>query len=725
MGQYYVGLVDVDNSSQIVIGVGTLWNNEIKVGDIFGLQDNASYYIVGNVDSDTQITLTANYAGITQAGVTYYITRDFTPIYSLPYPTQGDVQTATIVGEMTRKVDSLAWSVGVHNNLTGVQGGSTSEFYHVNELIYNDLTTNQQLEKIQIDGTPKFERVQLGNVSITEFDATPKGYVDAMLDDSFYSTDSTWTSFHIRNKIAALIDDASTSLDTTLSSAKIYGLTDDSAETNVNTWSAYKIISKITSMIDDFISSDFFTWSSSKIALEIRLLIDDLTTSPVKTWSSEEIDNRINILIDDGPPVNYKAWSGLRSSKLVDDSVTTDTSAWSGLQTEEKIAGLLVDGAPDLETTWTSGHIDNQIKSGGGGGAIDDGAISLKTTWSSEKLNNELDGKIDNLTLREKLTDWHSAALPVWGRWGLILWIPELEIFCSFDMENNEGMCTSANGVDWVYNSFPSMFMYVRVALWIPELSKIIALNTKLYDYNTDLSVISSDGTTWEQIDTPRSDWSGLAWSDSLSLLCAVSSSPWDSTGVIPQVMTSPDGVTWTAVMTPENNSAWSSIAWSEELTTFLAVASAGTHRIMFSPNGVDWTLDIANFIGTESTVPTCVIWHAQTSKFYISNDSSLYPSQYSTDGIVWWGVYFSYMVGSKQIKWIDDLELFILVSSQGGLSISYDGIHWEILTHLMSALDNSWFSVAWSAKLQMMICATAVGAEFYNHNSLMVSRVK
>jgi hypothetical protein len=57
------------------------------------------------------------------------------------------------------------------------------------------------------------------------------------------------------------------------------------------------------------------------------------------------------------------------------------------------------------------------------------------------------------------------------------------------------------------------------------------------------------------------------------------------------RVMTSPDGVTWTAQTTPADNN-WLSVTWADALGLLVAVANTGTgNRVMTSPNGVIWTV--------------------------------------------------------------------------------------------------------------------------------------
>ena len=57
------------------------------------------------------------------------------------------------------------------------------------------------------------------------------------------------------------------------------------------------------------------------------------------------------------------------------------------------------------------------------------------------------------------------------------------------------------------------------------------------------------------------------------------------------RVMTSPDGVTWTAQTAAEAN-GWDSVTFGNGV--FVAVAQGGTHRVMTSPDGVTWTAQTA-----------------------------------------------------------------------------------------------------------------------------------
>jgi hypothetical protein len=67
-----------------------------------------------------------------------------------------------------------------------------------------------------------------------------------------------------------------------------------------------------------------------------------------------------------------------------------------------------------------------------------------------------------------------------------------------------------------------------------------------------------------------------VTWAKELGLLVAVAFS-----GTGNRVMTSPDGITWTARSSAADNT-WFSVTWAKELGLLVAVASSGTgNRVM------------------------------------------------------------------------------------------------------------------------------------------------
>jgi hypothetical protein len=75
-------------------------------------------YDVASVDSDTQITLSAPYAGTTASGVVYAIGTGFTVPDNFPEMSQGDIETATIFTRAMRKIQG---------KITGIESNTTNE----------------------------------------------------------------------------------------------------------------------------------------------------------------------------------------------------------------------------------------------------------------------------------------------------------------------------------------------------------------------------------------------------------------------------------------------------------------------------------------------------------------------------------------------------------------------------------------------------------------------
>ena len=109
---YTTGTVTVTNSSANVLGAGTSWAANIAAGDIF-TGPNAVAYTVQSVTNDTNLVLTANYAGTTLAGQTYTIARNRSyPLYALGSDTYNEIigikalsitQTATDTHPLTEQ----------------------------------------------------------------------------------------------------------------------------------------------------------------------------------------------------------------------------------------------------------------------------------------------------------------------------------------------------------------------------------------------------------------------------------------------------------------------------------------------------------------------------------------------------------------------------------------------------------------------------------------------
>lgn len=83
---YVAGTVSVTTGSAVVTGSGTLWATNLSAGQIFFLPGGSRYAIL-SVDSNTQITLSANYAGATASGQGYYVITSTVGVFTLTQET--------------------------------------------------------------------------------------------------------------------------------------------------------------------------------------------------------------------------------------------------------------------------------------------------------------------------------------------------------------------------------------------------------------------------------------------------------------------------------------------------------------------------------------------------------------------------------------------------------------------------------------------------------------
>ena len=134
MAQYKTGTVSVTNGSNTVTGQATVWSTNAAVGYTFKIKDEDAIYNIASIVSDTQITLTVNYAGTTKSNQEYQITRDFTPNLSLPEIWAGDIDWPFHLTDTIRKIDTnLAQNVSQNASPTfagaklGVSGSRDSD----------------------------------------------------------------------------------------------------------------------------------------------------------------------------------------------------------------------------------------------------------------------------------------------------------------------------------------------------------------------------------------------------------------------------------------------------------------------------------------------------------------------------------------------------------------------------------------------------------------------
>ena len=240
------------------------------------------------------------------------------------------------------------------------------------------------------------------------------------------------------------------------------------------------------------------------------------------------------------------------------------------------------------------------------------------------------------------------------NNWRSVCWSPEKGLFVAV-AESGTGnrVMTSPDGINWTSRTSTSDLGWTSVC-WAAEAPNGLG-GTGLFvavaqtGTSTEKVMTSPDGIVWTARTTPDNQWHSVCWSKELSLFVAVS-----NTG---EVMTSSDGVIWT-LRTAAVNSDWRAVCWAPELGLFVAVASSGTgNRVMTSPNGIDWTGRVA-----------------------------------------------AAELGWRNVTWSPELSLLVAVANSGTgnrVMTSSDGINW---TSRSSAADNQWFGLCWSSVLRLFV---------------------
>lgn len=167
---------------------------------------------------------------------------------------------------------------------------------------------------------------------------------------------------------------------------------------------------------------------------------------------------------------------------------------------------------------------------------------------------------------------------------------------------------TSPDGVTWTARTTPNQ-AWRGVAYGTPGITPTPLFVAVAGAGTGNRVMTSSDGETWTGGTTPLAadtySWNRVTYGNGRYV--AVGSG---TSGLFENVMTSPDGVTWTLRTTPTGADInWTGVAYGEPVIAgtpsplFVAVArTAGVNNVMTSPDGETWTLQ---------TVPVSTEWRA------------------------------------------------------------------------------------------------------------------
>jgi hypothetical protein len=140
-----------------------------------------------------------------------------------------------------------------------------------------------------------------------------------------------------------------------------------------------------------------------------------------------------------------------------------------------------------------------------------------------------------------------------------IAWSEELSLLVGTNGSGATRLQSSPDGITWTARTPPSAQAWAGIA-WSASLGLFVAVSTSI---NT---MYSADGITWSGGTSINLSWSKLTYSPELGF-CAIGAS-----GSVGRVMTSFDGLTWTLRTSPLQ--IWRSVAWSPQLGLFSAVTN-------------------------------------------------------------------------------------------------------------------------------------------------------
>jgi hypothetical protein len=220
----------------------------------------------------------------------------------------------------------------------------------------------------------------------------------------------------------------------------------------------------------------------------------------------------------------------------------------------------------------------------------------------------------------------------------------------------------STDGANWSVPAGPSWMgngnNYVAYA---PALTKFCVVQEF-----AGSTAVTSDGITWTQGAITGDQYLDICWSPALGLFVAVS-----ATG---KVQHSPDGLVWTAAATVPQANNWHSVCWADTLGLFVAATDGGTNQLMTSPDGNTWTVQTNAITGAQG-----IVWDEINHKLVTYSSSG--NSSTSTDAINWTAHVAAPLAvgGLHHGTYLRGTGGFVIGGNNGSIITSPDGITWTV----------------------------------------------
>jgi hypothetical protein len=212
-----------------------------------------------------------------------------------------------------------------------------------------------------------------------------------------------------------------------------------------------------------------------------------------------------------------------------------------------------------------------------------------------------------------------------------VIWIPEQNTFLATGKNGNNSngqgafFVTSTDGITWNNSglSTSSNFNFRSLA-YSPSLGRAVASKadgTAGVYYSNNLTTWTSSGG-----DPTVGGYQSVIWVEELSLFVTVS----DLANSGPKAAYSSDGLTWIQ-STPADTGGFQGLAWSPKLGIMVAVSVGGTHRVMWSTDGINWST--SGVSGASSYNWNSVCWSEDLEMFVAVGGTATMSSK---DGLIW-----------------------------------------------------------------------------------------
>jgi|GEM_PF-1097987 len=312
-------------------------------------------------------------------------------------------------------------------------------------------------------------------------------------------------------------------------------------------------------------------------------------------------------------------------------------------------------------------------------------------------------------------SNWTRYTAPS-GTWESVVWAPSLGLFAAVSFQGN--IMTSANGTNWTQQTTPEANQWFSVA-WAPSLGRFVAVSNN----GTHRVITSTDGISWTFAGisgVPSIVWNAVTWSPDLGGLFVAVGAGGAPTS---EVMTSPDGLTWSA-QTAASGSQWVSVVWSHELSLFVAISNNGAgNNVMTSSDGVSWFLQSA----ASDSHWNSVTWSPALGEFKAVSSSGVGNRiMSSTNGTLWTTETSPFDNSWNGVTWAPSLGIFAAAGSSGGygaIMVAGPGALYNVVaTPAPSSVTITWSTAAASTSQIQYGTTSAYGTSTTLDASLVTS---